>query len=265
MKPIETIKIEPTLSHTFKDQDVTGWLASEKYDGVRAIWDGEHLISRQGKVFDAPKSFTSMLPPVQLDGELYLGRGMFDEVSGIVRRKHTGEAEHDKSISDDWERVVYMVFDVYGDPRPYGERFGDLTHEIQTEAWILVNQLVASKNAQVWALCDHYIALGAEGIMMRNPLAGYEHGRTHNLLKVKRMKEMDATITGYHDGKGRNIGRVGALMCQADGKTFKVGSGLNDELRENPPAVGTVINIQYQEKTKTGVPRFPVYLGTRAD
>ena len=41
----------------FKGQNVSGWLASEKLDGVRAYWDGENLLSRQGKKLNAPLSF----------------------------------------------------------------------------------------------------------------------------------------------------------------------------------------------------------------
>src|ERR1700676_4826016 len=34
--------------------DPTGWLLSEKLDGVRAYWDGKQLLSRQGNRFYAP-------------------------------------------------------------------------------------------------------------------------------------------------------------------------------------------------------------------
>ena len=51
----------------YKDQNVSGWLASEKLDGVRAYWDGR----RQGKKLNAPQCFTKNLPNFALDGELY--------------------------------------------------------------------------------------------------------------------------------------------------------------------------------------------------
>ena len=47
-------KPELLLLETYKDQNISGWLMSEKLDGVRAYWDGEKLISRGGKVFAAP-------------------------------------------------------------------------------------------------------------------------------------------------------------------------------------------------------------------
>lgn len=54
---------------------------------------------------------------------------------------------------------------------------------------------------------------------------------------------------------------IGALQCQLpNGKKFRVGSGLSDDLRNNPPAIGTVITFKYQELTRGGIPRFPSFL-----
>ena len=52
--------------------DPTGWWMSEKFDGLRAHWDGKILWSRSGKVINAPESFTKDLPSdMPLDGELW--------------------------------------------------------------------------------------------------------------------------------------------------------------------------------------------------
>ena len=50
---------------------------SEKLDGVRAYFDGQHFYSRQGNRFYAPDWFTQGLPPIPLDGELWIGRKAF--------------------------------------------------------------------------------------------------------------------------------------------------------------------------------------------
>ena len=57
---------------------VKGWLASEKLDGIRCIWTGEHLLTRQGKKFNfVPEWFMKFLPEgLPLDGELWCGRGI---------------------------------------------------------------------------------------------------------------------------------------------------------------------------------------------
>ena len=61
--------MKPMLAKQYKDQDVKGWLISEKLDGVRSVWTGTELLSRNGKKFFAPEWFTRQLPAgVVLDG-----------------------------------------------------------------------------------------------------------------------------------------------------------------------------------------------------
>ena len=66
--------------------DPAPFLVSEKYDGVRGVWDGSRLRYRSARTVPAPAWFTARLPRVPLDGELWMGRGRFDELSGIVRK-----------------------------------------------------------------------------------------------------------------------------------------------------------------------------------
>ena len=120
---------------------------------------------------------------------------------------------------------------------------------------------------------DHLIAdlervtqLGGEGLMLRQPGSTYERTRSTTLLKVKKFLDAEAVVTGYEAGLGRHKGRVGALAVRfGNGKELKVGTGLKDRERENPPVMGSIINVKYQELTKDGIPRFPVYVGVRVD
>src|SRR5437773_1131861 len=80
--------------------DPTGWLLSEKLDGVRAYWDGDRLWSRLGNPFHAPAWFLDGLPALPLDGELWLGRKKFQRTVSIVRRQDE---------SDLWQEVRYVV------------------------------------------------------------------------------------------------------------------------------------------------------------
>ena len=67
--------------------NVTGWWVSEKLDGVRAIWTGTALLTRNGKRLNAPKWFTDSMPDIRLDGELWMGRGTFDKLVSTIQRK----------------------------------------------------------------------------------------------------------------------------------------------------------------------------------
>lgn len=62
--------------------DPTGYLMSEKLDGMRAYWCGKKLWTRSGLPVITPEWFTAGLPTdTELDGELFLGRKMFGKFS----------------------------------------------------------------------------------------------------------------------------------------------------------------------------------------
>ena len=79
--------IDPLLAKVYKQENVSEWWVSEKLDGVRAIWNGETLRFRSGNLIHAPIWFTENFPAQAIDGELWLGRGSFDRLSGIVRKR----------------------------------------------------------------------------------------------------------------------------------------------------------------------------------
>ena len=85
-KPTKAVKATKTgsmslmLAETIEKvgQDPTGWLMSEKLDGIRCFWNGAQMYSRNGKLFYPPKWFTEALPKnLALDGELWTKRNDF--------------------------------------------------------------------------------------------------------------------------------------------------------------------------------------------
>src|SRR5205823_5917352 len=78
--------------------------------------------------------------------------------------------------------------------------------------------------------------------------------------------DSEARVFQHQEGAGRHKGRLGALLVElADGTTFAVGTGFSDAERGNPPPVGSTITFRYQELSEVGVPRFPSYVGLRAE
>ena len=64
--------------HEQDKQDPTGWLMSEKLDGVRCFWNGRNMYTRNGNLFYPPTWFKDALPKdVALDGELWTKRNDF--------------------------------------------------------------------------------------------------------------------------------------------------------------------------------------------
>ena len=241
------------------DIDVTQYWVSEKLDGVRAQWDGRTLRFRGGGRVPAPAWFTANFPPVPLDGELWAGRGRFDAVSATVRKIEPVDAE--------WRQVNYMVFELPDAPGDFSARVSRM-RTLVGEAGVPWLQAVAqtrvSDRAALMKRFDAVIRGGGEGLMLHRADAPYLTGRSDALLKLKPWLDAEAVVVGYVPGKGKYVGMTGALLMETpDGERFRLGSGLSDSLRREPPPVGTRITYRYQQLTKKGLPRFPHYLRVR--
>jgi len=245
------------------ESDVSGWLCSHKFDGVRAWWDGERFWSRLGNEYFAPQWFKDKMPKgVCLDGELFGGNKQFQKTVSIVRKRN--------AVDSEWKQIKYMVFDAPKVQGDFNKRmtalWGIFGASNDPEAFVcLVQHSLVMKTDSVKEQFLYGAELkGFEGIMLRDPKSLYVNGRSHTLLKVKSFKDMEVIVTGYEKGQGKHKGRVGALNVKMDsGIEFSVGTGLSDAERENPPAVGSWITISYQELTDGNVPRFPSYIGAR--
>ncbi len=79
---------EHMLPQVYVDQeDVTGWLMSEKLDGIRGYWNGKQLLSKNGTVFYPPTTFIRDLPPFPIEGEIWAGRNKFEQTTSIVKKQ----------------------------------------------------------------------------------------------------------------------------------------------------------------------------------
>jgi DNA ligase-1 len=249
------------LAETWTDDvDPTGYLLSEKLDGVRAFFDGTHFYSRNGNRFAAPDWFTRGLPNTPLDGELWIGRKQFQRTVSIVRR---GDA------ADLWNQVRYLIFDAPALAQPFEQRIQSVTELIQVhqpQNTQVLGQTVCRDRNHLDEELARVEALGGEGLMLRRPGSLYVPRRSDTLLKVKSFLDCEATVIGHEPGKGRHKGRLGALTVElANGNPCHVGTGFTDAQRDQPPSIGTVIRLKFQELTDASVPRFPVFAGVRSD
>jgi DNA ligase-1 len=240
--------------------DPTGWWLSEKLDGVRAFWDGQQFISRLGNRFHAPDWFVAGLPKEPLDGELWIGRKQFQRTVSIVRRQD--KSEH-------WQQVRYVVFDAPRLDKGFETRLAFVRECLASDRppYAVPHDHQRCKGLDhLRSELDRLEALGGEGLMLRRAGSRYESGRSATLLKVKRFHDAEAKVLKHLDGAGRHKGRLGALLVELpDGTTFSVGTGFSDVEREMPPPVGSLITFRYQELSEAGVPRFPSFVGVRAE
>ena len=246
------------LLKEYEDQNVDGWVMSEKLDGVRAYWDGTRLLSRGGNVLAAPSWFTQGFPPFAIDGELWSGRGEFEKITSIVMQKNPHEG---------WRALRYNIFEVPDQKGDLKARLSVLEQYLNTHKGTflrIIPQYTCKGNDHLKEFLSDVEKKGGEGVVVRDPSAPYIASRTAKALKVKTFQDAECTVVAVHEGQGKYKGMMGSFTCKDDqGVTFKVGSGLSDEARKTPLALGTKITYKHQGMTANGKPRFPIFLRIR--
>jgi len=250
------------LAEVYRDQaDVSQYLVSEKLDGVRALWDGQTLRFRSGKEIQAPSWFISGLPKVSLDGELWMGRGSFEHLSGTVRR--------DVPVDSEWRQVRYMIFELPGAAGNFRERAEQIRQLVRQAnvPWLQeIEQFSVVDRNSLKKRLNEVVKAGGEGLMLHRADASYETGRSDTLLKMKPSEDADAVVIGYRPGKGKHAGSMGALHLRTpEGLEFSLGTGFSDEQRNDPPALGSTVTYRYRDVTGKGLPRFASFLRVRVD
>jgi len=243
---------------------------SEKYDGYRAIWNGQDFVSRAGNIFATPDYFKEWLPTNEaLDGELFMGRENFEKC-GLFRKK---EVDHEA-----WKKanITYQIFDSPTMTGMFEERTAKIKKLIKDQCKSksgkcplkMTNQIKVKSEADVKKHFDKLVAKGAEGVMLRAPNSPYDKKRSSNLLKVKQLFDAECKIVGYKMGTGKYAKMLGAFNCELV-KNKKINftiSGMDDTIRQNYKTthpLGTIVTFTYMGLSEKGVPRHPNYLRKR--
>ena len=117
---------------------------------------------------------------------------------------------------------------------------------------------------------------GYEGIMIKDPSALYECKRTVSWLKLKPFIEVSLEVKDVEEGTGRNVGRLGALVCEGNDDSrhirVNVGSGFSDVDRDTfwnsrNDVLGRIVEVRAdaitQNQDGTYSLRFPRFLHFR--
>ena len=228
--------------------DLSDYWVSEKYDGVRGYWDGHQLRTRGGNTLAAPAWFTAGWPATPMDGELWAGRGKFEQASATVRARSPDDGA--------WRALKFMVFDLPAEPQPFTLRLEVLQGVVAgiAQPWVVaVPQARATTYAALQRQLAQTVKAGGEGLMLHRGASLYSGTRNGDLLKVKLHDDAEARVTGHVAGQGKHKGAVGALWVETiasgngpvPGVRLKIGTGLSDAQRRNPPAVGSTITYRY--------------------
>jgi len=243
----------PSLQHAqiYKDQNITGWVMSEKLDGIRGYWDGKTLLTKRGRVLYPPKEFTKNFPPFALDGELWSRRQDFEYIQSHVLKQE-----------DEWENISYYIFEV---PHATGDFYERLA---KAEKWFqrhpdlhvhILRQKACLNTKQLQTFLDEVVTKGGEGVMIKNPDLDYISGRTSTILKVKRAQDMEGKVLMVNLDDSKTIMKSLTLELH-NGIRFKLGNGFSNDQRKKPPMVGSKVTFKYYGFTKYGKPKFTSFI-----
>ncbi|MFT4991895.1 MAG: DNA ligase-1 [Polaromonas sp.] len=246
--------------------DLQDYWVSEKYDGMRGYWDGKQLLTRGGEPVFAPTWFTAGWPEVPMDGELWAGRGQFQQTVATVRKKTPDD--------DAWRSIRFMVFDLPAHGGTFTERIPALNAHVQKidQPWLqAVPQWKVASHQALGKLLTLNVKAKGEGLMLHRGASLYRGGRTDDLLKVKTHEDAEAIVVGHTAGRGKYAGALGALLVEIPALPgqqplrFRIGTGLSDADRRSPPPIGATVTYRFQGFNDSGIPRFASFLRIRSD
>jgi DNA ligase-1 len=225
------------------------------------------LWSRYGNVIHAPDWWLDHLPSFMLDGELWAGRGTFQTLRSIASRLPEN--------AGDWKGIVFKVFDMprpesifapgtinvtnfhktlspsalkfaqdLGVVTPKVKQFADVYRFLKKYVGngvvqVLEQQQLPFGTERALAIVEERLNevtdKGGEGLMLRRTHSIWVPGRTHDLVKIKKLLDAEAEVVGYttarETAKGSKLlGLMGALVVKYNNQVFEL-SGFTDNER----------------------------------
>jgi len=170
--------MNPMLARDYDFRPVDGWMLSEKIDGIRAIWNGEDFISREGNKFSCPEWFKLFMPHICLDGELFIEGKSLGEIAGVITKK--------SFVDQEWENVRFCVFDAPLAPGVFSARIPVAETAVSGCPYArYVKQTPCRGADHLMNFFQQITSRGGEGIMIKNPDSHYEQKRSINMMKFK--------------------------------------------------------------------------------
>jgi ATP-dependent DNA ligase len=271
--------LAPMLAHTFSKQGhkiVFPAYVQPKFDGHRCIAtideDGEaHLWSRTRKPVTGLPHINAAVKRLAIatgfcgpfDGELYNHdyRDNFEDLTSFIRNpepKAGGDA------------VQYHIYDLAMDNTPFQERENILASLQLESPLVTVKTLKVADEDDMLLAFERFLALGYEGLMVRNAKGMYVNKRSVDLQKVKVFDSEEFLIVGVESGRGKMSDKAIFVCKTQTGTEFRVKmKGALADLRKYVTApslaIGRQLEVQFQGRTGDGSLRFPVGLRLRDD
>jgi ATP-dependent DNA ligase len=264
--PVFGEPIRPQLCGTGIEFNAKEYIIEEKFDGHRCVGindDGKvKLYTRGGKPLIAEAitaELADAIPPgFVIDGELVAMSGEFQDL-----KRHEDEIEYHV-----FDIPFHMNNDITGIPL-HARRIilEECLHETNRIQISPILHLANMQDIDQWIERNN-----AEGIVAKDPESPYLYGGRKDWIKVKPWLDVTCQVTGFTQGTGKRSGDnlLGAIEVIPVGSQVKtlVGTGFSDSdlvqmrqlLQENK---NITVDIKYQNWTKDGCLRFPVFLRIR--
>ena len=274
-----------------------------KLDGMRfnAIVKGEvvEYRSRNGKELTIPNKTFDMpfITMAKFYGEdmVFDGELLVVDATGKPVNRQTGNGILSKSIKGTmgvqeavnvratlWDAITFEKFSQGIDKEPYSARMSKLSNAIsymrgqkgQIGHYIdLVWNKQVNDIATAQKIFEKFLAEGQEGTILKSKDGIWEDKRSKTQIKFKGELECELKVVDWEEGTGKNVGRLGALVCESSDGVIRVnvGSGYSDEQRDEytKKVIGKIITVKYNARIKdrSGVESLflPVFIELRED
>ena len=182
-----------------------------------------------------------------------------------------------------WDAIPFTGFQAGVYKTPYNERFMELMQNVDFLKGVsTIGHLVdivwtKEVNTQLEAqnIFEKFLADGQEGTILKSKTNIWEDKRSKEQIKFKGELECDLVVVGWEEGTGKNVGRLGALVCESSDGLIQVnvGSGYSDEQRKEYTKKytnGKIVTVKYNARIKDrgdGVERLflPTFIEMRED
>lgn len=205
---------------------------------------------------------------VALDGEIYLPGYTINQINHFVKDNNCPEnkllqfwcydimMEGDQSSRNDYRYGIKSPTSFYNIENHYGN----------IERFIVLPSRYINNDNEAIETRNHYINIGFEGLILRNPYTDYQYGRrrANYMEKFKDAAEGDFIILDIYKEKKRDLP---ILLCKNDINDEKFETRLSvshivqqEVLFDSQSYIGRTVHIEYGERS--GVSRVPFHIKT---
>jgi len=196
-----------------------------------------------------------------LDGELYSDKFSFNKLNGLIKRITPSDEDIEER-----KNIKYHLYDVMSD-EGYEKRNAFIQRFASKNIIVIPSYTIVATDDIIKDYLEVFLALGHEGLMIRQLGVPYEYKRTWQLCKVKVFEDEEFKLVGFEED--RRGGFVGAFTMQIGDSTFNAGaSGQSEEERayiwtHQDEFIGKMATVCFFGRSEYGVPRFPKFKGVR--